>query len=314
MTFTLPPLPYAHDALGPHMSKETLEYHHDKHHQAYVTNGNNAIKGTEFEGKSLEEIVKGSYNKNAAVFNNAGQHYNHIHFWKWMKPNGGGSKLPGRLEKKINEDLGGLEKFKTDFAAAGVGQFGSGWCWLQVKNGKLEISKTPNGENPLVHGATPDPRLRRLGAFLLHRLPQPPSGLPEGVRRSSRQLGLCRRDVRQGGLNQRHTSLRGRSDEAIQSLLLGAGLLRFARNDEEYGAVAHAAALSYARPLQPPCPCGETSVRRPCPVRCLTWTAWAPLTDAWVRAHFRLHQLQVAPKQVGLPTMHQTQSSCRTSH
>jgi superoxide dismutase, Fe-Mn family len=155
MTFTLPNLPYAHDALAPHMSKETLEYHHDKHHQAYVTNGNNAIKGTEFEGKSLEEIVKGSFGKNPAVFNNAGQHYNHTHFWNWMKPNGGGSKLPGRLEKKITEDLGGLEKFKTDFAAAGVGQFGSGWAWLSVKNGKLEISKTPNGESPLVHGATP---------------------------------------------------------------------------------------------------------------------------------------------------------------
>src|SRR6267142_5587454 len=155
MTFTLPPLPYAYDALGAYMSKETLEFHHDKHHQAYVTNGNNAIKGTEFEGKSLEEIVKGSFGKNPAVFNNAGQHYNHLHFWSWMKPNGGGTKLPGRLEKKITEDLGGLEKFKTDFAAAGVGQFGSGWCWLQVKNGKLEISKTANGENPLVHGATP---------------------------------------------------------------------------------------------------------------------------------------------------------------
>ena len=116
MTFTLPNLPYSHDALAPHMSKETLEYHHDKHHQAYVTNGNNAIKGTEFEGKSLEEIVKGSFGKNPAVFNNAGQHYNHLHFWNWMKPNGGGSKLPGRLEKKITEDLGGLEKFKTDFA------------------------------------------------------------------------------------------------------------------------------------------------------------------------------------------------------
>jgi len=128
MTFSLPNLPYAHDALAPHMSKETLEYHHDKHHQAYVTNGNNALKGTEFEGKSLEEIVKGSFNKNAAVFNNAGQHYNHLHFWNWMKPNGGGSNLPGRLEKKINDDLGGFEKFKTDFAAAGVGQFGSGWC------------------------------------------------------------------------------------------------------------------------------------------------------------------------------------------
>src|SRR5215510_7286414 len=136
MTFTLPNLPYAHDALGPYMSKETLEFHHDKHHQAYVTNGNNAIKGTEFEGKSLEEIVKGSFGKNAAVFNNAGQHYNHLHFWSWMKPNGGGTKLPGRLEKKINEDLGGFEKFKTDFIAAGVGQFGSGWCWIAVKNGK----------------------------------------------------------------------------------------------------------------------------------------------------------------------------------
>ena len=155
MTFTLPNLPYAYDALAPHMSKETLEYHHDKHHQAYVTNGNNAIKGTEFEGKSLEEIVKASFGKNAAVFNNAGQHYNHLHFWNWMKPNGGGSKLPGRLEKKITEDLGGLDKFKTDFAAAGVGQFGSGWCWLTVKGGKLEITKTANGESPLVHGATP---------------------------------------------------------------------------------------------------------------------------------------------------------------
>src|SRR6267143_1422449 len=88
MTFTLPTLPYAYDALAPHMSKETLEYHHDKHHQAYVTNGNNLLKGTEFEGKSLEEIVKGSFGKNAPLFNNAGQHYNHLHFWNWMKPNG----------------------------------------------------------------------------------------------------------------------------------------------------------------------------------------------------------------------------------
>jgi superoxide dismutase len=94
MTFTLPNLPYAHDALKPYMSQETLEFHHDKHHQAYVTNGNNLLKGTEFEGKSLEEIVKGSFGKNAGLFNNAGQHYNHLHFWNWMKPNGGGEKLP----------------------------------------------------------------------------------------------------------------------------------------------------------------------------------------------------------------------------
>ena len=155
MTFTLPDLPYAHDALQPYMSKETLEYHHDKHHQAYVTNGNNLLKGTEFEGKSLEDIVKGSFGKNAGLFNNAAQHYNPTLFWKWMKPNGGGSKLPGKLAKKIDEDLGGFEKFKTDFAAAGAGQFGSGWAWLSMKNGKLEVTKTPNGENPLVHGGIP---------------------------------------------------------------------------------------------------------------------------------------------------------------
>ncbi len=143
MTFTLPNLPYAHDALAPHMSKETLEFHHDKHHQAYVTNGNNAIKGTEFEGKSLEEIVKGSFGKNPAVFNNAGQHYNHLHFWNWMKPNGGGSKLPGRLEKKITEDLGGLEKFKTDFAAAGVGQFGSGWAGCRSRTASWRFPRPP---------------------------------------------------------------------------------------------------------------------------------------------------------------------------
>jgi len=154
MTFTLPNLPYAHDALAPHMSKETLEFHHDKHHQAYVTNGNNAIKGTEFEGKSLEEIVKGSFGKNAAVFNNAGQHYNHLHFWNWMKPNGGGgaSKVPAALAKAIDSDLGGFDKFRTDFIAAGTTQFGSGWAWLSLKDGKLQVTKTPNGESPLVHG------------------------------------------------------------------------------------------------------------------------------------------------------------------
>ena len=155
MTFTLQPLAYAYDALGPYMSKETLEYHRDKHHQAYVTNANNLIKGTEWEGKSLEEIIKGSFGKNAGVFNNVGQHYNHSQFWNCMKPNGGGNKLPGKIAKKIDQDLGGFEKFKADFQAAGVSQFGSGWAWLQVKGGKLEIAKTPNAENPLVHGAIP---------------------------------------------------------------------------------------------------------------------------------------------------------------
>nr|WP_278436346.1 superoxide dismutase [Brucella anthropi] len=155
MAFELPALPYDYDALAPFMSRETLELHHDKHHQAYVTNGNKLLEGSGLEGKSLEEIVKESYGKNPGLFNNAGQHYNHILFWKWMKKNGGGKKLPGKLEKAIESDLGGYDKFRADFIAAGVGQFGSGWAWLSVKDGKLEISKTPNGENPLVHGATP---------------------------------------------------------------------------------------------------------------------------------------------------------------
>ncbi len=155
MAFELPALPYDYDALAPFMSRETLELHHDKHHQAYVTNGNKLLEGSGLEGKSLEEIVKESYGKNQGLFNNAGQHYNHILFWKWMKKNGGGKKLSGKLEKAIESDLGGYDKFRADFIAAGVGQFGSGWAWLSVKDGKLEISKTPNGENPLVHGATP---------------------------------------------------------------------------------------------------------------------------------------------------------------
>ena len=154
MSFTLPDLPYPHDALQPYMSRETLEFHHDKHHAAYVNTGNNLLKGSEFEGKSVEEVVKCSYGKNQALFNNAGQHYNHIHFWQWMKPNGGGS-IPGALERKINEDLGGFDKFQEDFIQAGVTQFGSGWAWLAVQNGKLVIMKTPNGENPLVHNASP---------------------------------------------------------------------------------------------------------------------------------------------------------------
>ncbi len=155
MAFELPALPYAYDALGTYMSKETLEFHHDKHHQAYVTNGNKLLEGSGLEGKSLEEVVKGSFGKNAGLFNNAGQHYNHIHFWQWMKPNGGGNKLPGALQAKVDSDLGGFDKFRADFINAGTTQFGSGWAWLAVKNGKLEISKTPNGESPLVSGASP---------------------------------------------------------------------------------------------------------------------------------------------------------------
>ncbi|MCG6858010.1 MAG: superoxide dismutase [Salaquimonas sp.] len=155
MSFELPELPYDYDALAPFMSRETLEFHHDKHHQAYVTNGNNLLKDSGLEGKSLEEIVKASFGSNAGLFNNAGQHYNHIHFWKWMKKGGGGTSLPAKLQAAIDSDLGGYDKFKADFMNAGATQFGSGWCWIAVKDGKLAIMKTPNGENPLVHGATP---------------------------------------------------------------------------------------------------------------------------------------------------------------
>ena len=155
MAFTLPELPYPYDALGPQMSRETLEFHHDKHHQAYVTAGNNLAKGTEWENKSVEEVVVGTYGKVPGLFNNAAQHYNHTHFWKWMKKGGGGDKLPGKLAAAVEKDLGGLAKAKVDFIAAGVGQFGSGWAWIAVKDGKLMIDKTPNGESPLIKGASP---------------------------------------------------------------------------------------------------------------------------------------------------------------
>lgn len=154
-TLTLPQLTYSPDALAPFMSAETLEYHHGKHHQAYVTKGNELLAGSGLENLSLDEIVKQSYGKPQlqGLFNNAAQHWNHNHFWKWMKPNGGGA-MPGALEKKITEDLGGVDKFTEAFSNAGMTQFGSGWCWLaqDPQTGKLEIMKTPNGENPLAHG------------------------------------------------------------------------------------------------------------------------------------------------------------------
>jgi Fe-Mn family superoxide dismutase len=155
MALTLPDLPYAHDALAPYMSRETMEYHHDKHHLAYVNNGNAALKGTEWEEKLLEEIVTGYFGQNPAVFNNTAQHYNHTHFWKWMKPGGGNDKIPSELEKQIIADLGSVVKMKEEFIQAGITQFGSGWCWLALKGGALTVVKTPNGENPLVHGAWP---------------------------------------------------------------------------------------------------------------------------------------------------------------
>jgi superoxide dismutase, Fe-Mn family len=156
MALELPALPYPYDALQPHMSRETLEFHHDKHHQAYVTSGNNLLKGSDLERKTVEEICKVAFEKkNQGLINNVGQHYNHIHFWKWMKKGGGGKKLPGALQRAVDSDLGGYDKMRNDFVQAGMTQFGSGWCWIAVQNGKLSITKTPNGENPLMHGAKP---------------------------------------------------------------------------------------------------------------------------------------------------------------
>ena len=153
--YVLPDLPYAYDALAPFVSSDTLHVHHEKHHKTYVEKTNDLAAKAGLAGRPLEEVVKGSFGKNAGLFNNAGQHYNHTHFWKWMKPGGGGDKIPGDLEKKITSDLGGVAKMKEDFVQAGVTQFGSGWAWIAVKDGKLTIMKTPNGENPLVHGGKP---------------------------------------------------------------------------------------------------------------------------------------------------------------
>jgi len=155
MAFELPALPYSTSALaGAGMCQETLELHHGKHHQAYVTALNGFVeKNADLQGKTLEEIVAFSYNKPdlAPVFNNAGQHWNHILFWENMSPTGG--KIPGALETKLIEDFGSVAAFKDAFKAAGVGQFGSGWAWLiAAADGKLKVTKTPNGSNPLATG------------------------------------------------------------------------------------------------------------------------------------------------------------------
>ena len=156
MTFELPSLPYANDALAPYMSSETLDYHYGKHHQTYVTNLNNLVKDTDMKDSSLEEIVvKSSKDSSmAGIFNNAGQHWNHILFWQCMKPNGGGS-MPSELESRITSDLGGIDQFKEAFIQAGTTQFGSGWAWLAIDNGKLVVTKSPNASNPLVDGMKP---------------------------------------------------------------------------------------------------------------------------------------------------------------
>lgn len=157
MAFELPKLPYAYDALEPHIDKETMEIHHTKHHNTYVTKLNDAVKGTDLESKSIEDVIK---NLNSvpddirtAVQNNGGGHYNHSLFWEMLTPNA--SEPSGEVVDAISSTFGSLDKFKEEFAAAAAGRFGSGWAWLVVDNGELSIVSTPNQDNPLSEGKIP---------------------------------------------------------------------------------------------------------------------------------------------------------------
>jgi Fe-Mn family superoxide dismutase len=149
MAFSRPPLPYARDALFPYISAETFDYHYGKHHQAYVTNLNKLIEGKPEERKSLEEIIASS--SEGGVFNNAAQIWNHTFYWSCMKPHGGGQPK-GDLLAAITRDFGSFDKFKKEFTSAAATQFGSGWAWLVLQNGKLSVTKTGNADLPMKHG------------------------------------------------------------------------------------------------------------------------------------------------------------------
>ena len=151
MAFTLPPLPYAYDALEPAIDKETMTFHHDKHHQTYVDNLNKAVDAdASLQNKTLEEIFTSISTAPKAVRNNGGGHWNHSLFWELLAPAGQTGEPSAELAAAIDRDLGGMDKFKEDFNAAGAAQFGSGWAWLIVQNGKLKITSTPNQDNPLM--------------------------------------------------------------------------------------------------------------------------------------------------------------------
>ena len=151
MAFTLPPLPYAYDALEPAIDKETMTFHHDKHHQAYVDKLNEAVNAdSALQGKSLEELFASISKAPKAVRNNGGGHWNHSLFWELLAPVGETGEPSAELAAAIDRDLGGMDKFREAFNAAGAGQFGSGWAWLIVQDGKLKVSSTPNQDNPLM--------------------------------------------------------------------------------------------------------------------------------------------------------------------
>lgn len=149
MAFTLPALPYAYDALEPNIDTATMQIHHDKHHQAYVDNLNKAIAGTDNENKSIEELVAAAGSISPAVRNNGGGHWNHTFFWDTLAADAGGEPS-GELADAITSAFGSFDAFKEKFSAAGMARFGSGWAWLIVKDGKLEVSSTPNQDNPLM--------------------------------------------------------------------------------------------------------------------------------------------------------------------
>jgi len=153
-TFHLPDLPYAYDALDPHMSGEALEFHRDKHHRTYVDKTNAQLKDSSVTGDSLEEIVEAALGEDDNLFNSAAQHCDHELFWKWMTPNGGGA-VPGELKRLLFEAFGSVDDFRKQFVEKGTSQFGSGWVWLAIGDSGLEVMKSPNGENPLVHYAKP---------------------------------------------------------------------------------------------------------------------------------------------------------------
>jgi superoxide dismutase, Fe-Mn family len=156
MAFEQPALPYEFNALEPHMTAKTFEFHYGKHHATYVTNLNNLTKDSPMATMSLEEIIKATFGdaSKAGIFNNAAQVWNHTFFWKSMKPNGGGTPT-GDLATQINVSFGSLDKFKEEFKAAATTQFGSGWAWLVKDGNGLKITKTGNAENPIAHGQTP---------------------------------------------------------------------------------------------------------------------------------------------------------------
>ncbi len=154
MSLQLPELPFAKDALAPHMSSETLDFHHGKHHNAYVVKGNELLAEAGISGSDLEQLVHETSKVGGALYNNVGQCYNHTFFWNSLSPNGGGTPT-GDIATRIDADFGSFDEFKAQFVAGGVGQFGSGWVWLVERDGKLAIEKSANAETPLTSGAKP---------------------------------------------------------------------------------------------------------------------------------------------------------------